>query len=524
MAQAHHDDPNAIFRSMAESLGHGLVLLDQTGRILWGNAAVAGMSGLDAPALADQDFTGLFQAADQQRIREALERALISGSRQQCHGRIGAGNGSSRSAVMDVFLPGAEHGVFAVMLRDVSGEIQLASAVHALAETPPRCPMHELVAIAGLATGMRLVALARRDTIERDQFVVVEATTNGRRAGALSEADRRVVEEALASEIRQSPDGGGPVSLRMHGKSSGGMAITIPLHGPGGRLTGVLVCVNDALPGNMRDTSQILLLFGQRMAAEIEADELEQRLLQSRDSETLRHLAKGIAHEFNNILMKVSGNFQLLQRKVPKELGADRYIESGLAAVNHGASIVKEVEQYAADRTLDLAPMPLGPVLRRCAKLWAKSLPEDVSLDVEIETDCLVMGNQAAMLELIGQLVRNAIDAVADAKFRRSVSEPTDHRITIELTHIPNGSQNRVACVSVTDTGIGMSQQEAARVFDPFFTTKEPGQGTGLGLAMAQAIAIRHQGRIEVASAPGRGARFELRLPLVEVAAAAKEE
>lgn len=524
MAQAQNDDPSTVFRSLAESVGHGLVLLDQTGRILWGNAAFASLAGLDAPALADQEFTGLFLAADQQRVRDALERALISGTNQQCHGRIGTVNGSTRSAAMEVFLPGPGGGVFGVMLRDVSGEIQLASAVHALAETPPRCPMHELVAIAGLATGMRLVALARRDAIERDQFVVVEAATSGRRAGTLPESDRRVIEEALAGEIRQSTDGSKPVSLRMHGKSSGGLAITIPLHGPGGRLTGVLVCVNDALPGNMRDTSQILLLFGQRIAAEIEADELEQRLLQSRDSETLRHLAKGIAHEFNNILMKVSGNFQLLQRKVPKELGADRYIESGLAAVNHGASIVKEVEQYAADRTLDLAPMPLGPVLRRCAKLWSKSVPEDVSLDVEIEEDCLVMGNQAAMLELMGQLVRNAIDAVTEARHKVQESESADHRITIELTHIPNGSQNRVACVSVSDTGIGMSQQDAARVFDPFFTTKEPGQGTGLGLAMAQAIAIRHQGRIEVASAPGRGARFELRMPLVEVAAAAKEE
>jgi signal transduction histidine kinase len=112
---------------------------------------------------------------------------------------------------------------------------------------------------------------------------------------------------------------------------------------------------------------------------------------------------------------------------------------------------------------------------------------------------------QSSMLrveQMVVNLVVNARDAMPDGGVLTV-------RTGVGMEDTP------MALLEVTDTGIGMAPDTLARIFDPFFTTKPAGQGTGLGLSSLKAMVEEGDGRMEVASEPGRGARFRIYLPLM---------
>ena len=121
-----------------------------------------------------------------------------------------------------------------------------------------------------------------------------------------------------------------------------------------------------------------------------------------------------------------------------------------------------------------------------------------MAYEVDIEPGPVpwVAGQPEELREVFTNLLMNALEAM-----------PRGGRLVFGLS--PEGAS---AVVTVRDTGVGMPPETARRVFEPFFTTKGP-QGSGLGLAVVWGIVSRHGGTVEVASRPGEGSTFTVRLP-----------
>jgi len=234
--------------------------------------------------------------------------------------------------------------------------------------------------------------------------------------------------------------------------------------------------------------------------------ELEAQMHQSEKLTALGQMAGGIAHDFNNLLQAILGYAQLMGKNPTNADVVRRGLDVIEKAATGGAETVRRIQKFARLRPEEaFVGLDLEQVIRDSLAItrprWEeKRLKAGVPLELELELGAVpvVMGRPAELNEVVTNLILNAIDAMPQGGILR-------------LRTRSHGERHVV--FTVTDTGMGMTDEVRKRIFDPFFTTKGE-EGTGLGLPVSYSIVKRHGGEMRVESQPGAGSTFTVILPV----------
>jgi signal transduction histidine kinase/CheY-like chemotaxis protein len=295
-----------------------------------------------------------------------------------------------------------------------------------------------------------------------------------------------------------------------------------PITEPDGTVSGIFVLGSDVTEGKRaadeleRYKNQLEDMVAERTRA-LEESEAERRraeaaLQQSQKMEAIGQLTGGVAHDFNNLLQILSGNLQLLQRRLndPQDL---KRLSASLGAVERGAKLASQLLAFARRQPLEPRAIHLGRMVREMDELLRRALGE------AIEVETVIAGGLWNTLTDPDQVQNAILNLAVNARDAMSGSG----RLTIEAGNAmldefycrqhEDVTPGQYVMLAVSDTGSGMTPEVMAKAFDPFFTTKREGSGTGLGLSMVYGFVKQSHGHVKIYSEPGLGTTVRIYLP-----------
>lgn len=242
----------------------------------------------------------------------------------------------------------------------------------------------------------------------------------------------------------------------------------------------------------------------------------ERQLRQSQKLEAVGTLAGGIAHDFNNILSIIMGNCELALLELPSDASSRKYLHETLRVSKWGADLVRQILSFSRQREVDKVPVELTPLVKEAINLLCVGLPANIEISHKLEPlPHRVLADSSQIHQIVMNLCNNAAQAIGQEG--GTISVGLDEVMVDEALALgsPNHLMGPCQCLSVRDTGCGMSQAVLERIFEPFYTTKEPTKGTGLGLSVVHGIVQSHGGALSVSSQPGEGSTFAVYLPVL---------
>ena len=244
--------------------------------------------------------------------------------------------------------------------------------------------------------------------------------------------------------------------------------------------------------------------------------QLEMQYRQSQKMEAIGQLSAGIAHDFNNLLLVINGFAELIQYQLtpkdPLREMADKILDAGQRA----ASLVHQLLAFSRKQIIEPKVLNLNDAVINMDKMLRRIIGENIGMVTSLTRNPWLVNIDPTQIEqIIINLAVNARDAM-----------PKGGRLTIETanvvldedhvaTHLESQPGDYVL-LAISDTGVGISEEDKTHIFEPFFTTKEKGKGSGLGLATVFGIVKQNGGNIWVYSEKDSGTTFKIYLPRVQ--------
>jgi two-component system NtrC family sensor kinase len=242
--------------------------------------------------------------------------------------------------------------------------------------------------------------------------------------------------------------------------------------------------------------------------------EAEDALKHGQRMEALGQLTGGVAHDFNNLLTVIRASADLLRRPDLPAERRQRYIDAISDTVARAAKLTAQLLAFARRQTLKPEIFDAGRCVVGLRDMIRTLVGARIEIAIDVpETPCYINADVGQFETALINMAVNARDAMAgEGMLTATVRTVTDLPApTPQALRQPFG----YVAIAVTDTGVGIAQDQFSRIFEPFFTTKTIGHGTGLGLSQVFGFAKQSGGEVQVASELGHGATFTLFLPRV---------
>ncbi len=263
----------------------------------------------------------------------------------------------------------------------------------------------------------------------------------------------------------------------------------------------------------------IMIDITDRKLAEEEKKKLEAQLQQAQKMESIGTLAGGIAHDFNNILSPIILYAEMVLEDISEDSPLRFSIEEIYRASLRAKDLVKQILTFSHQAEQEKIPLKISPIVKEALKLLRASLPSTIEIRQNIEVkDSVVLADPTQIHQILMNLCTNAAHSMRDRGGVLEVSLVDVVLHSDDIDHPGDLDPGQYTKLTVSDTGHGIEPAIMERIFDPYFTTQEKGKGTGLGLSVVHGIVNTHGGHISVYSEPGKGARFDVFLPLFDSA------
>lgn len=240
---------------------------------------------------------------------------------------------------------------------------------------------------------------------------------------------------------------------------------------------------------------------------------LEENLANAKKMEAVGTLARGLAHDFNNILAIVQGSVYILKNKLGNDNPLQKYTLQIYKSTMRAKDLIQALLIFSRTQKIHLEIVDINAVIKEM-----NPIPVSENIEyIETFTDepLRVMADRLKIEQVIMNIISNAQDAMPKGG-RLFIKTEVAHIDKEDTTKKPFKKPRNYALVSISDTGIGMSKETKERIFEPFFTTKKIGKGTGIGLSIVYGIIEEHAGYIDVDTQEDGGTTFKIYLPIAE--------